>query len=268
VACALLTGNPARFDEIISVHLPGLLAGLDELAESWWLRRHRDMTRPEADQHLAVCLRLTGPGDFAAAAAALAAFADALTRRGLPGQLTLASYPQHPARYGRGDALTAAERVFAADTTAAVAQITTASTAAVPGQALAAASMAQIAASFAPDPASGLRSLITCLNRGSGPADRALREHACRLGDPSGDFEVVRGLPGGDTIAATWAGRDAALAAYHDALSRQRDPGTVLRTLLHEHHMRALGIDPRIEEQTGRLARAVALRRLALAGKL
>jgi hypothetical protein len=42
---------------------------------------------------------------------------------------------------------------------------------------------------------------------------------------------------------------------------------TVLRTLLHEHHMRALGIDPDLERQTGRHARAAALRRLALDGR-
>ncbi len=42
----------------------------------------------------------------------------------------------------------------------------------------------------------------------------------------------------------------------------------LLRTLLHEHHMRALGLDPALERQTGRLARAAALRCLALAGRL
>jgi hypothetical protein len=45
-----------------------------------------------------------------------------------------------------------------------------------------------------------------------------------------------------------------------------REPGVVLRTLLHEHHIRAVGVDPTFEKETGRLARAVALRLLALAG--
>jgi lantibiotic biosynthesis protein len=41
----------------------------------------------------------------------------------------------------------------------------------------------------------------------------------------------------------------------------------VLRILLHEHHIRARGLDPAFEKQTGQLARAAALRHLALAGR-
>ena len=78
---------------------------------------------------------------------------------------------------------------------------------------------------------------------------------------------MLRALPGGDTVAEAWGRRDAALAGYYEELSAQRDPGTVLRTLLHEHHMRALGLDPDFERQTGRLARAAALRQVALAGR-
>ncbi|MGR6919381.1 hypothetical protein ACU635_34525 [[Actinomadura] parvosata] len=61
---------------------------------------------------------------------------------------------------------------------------------------------------------------------------------------------------------------NAALAAYHRTLAQQRDPATVLRTLLHDHHVRALGVNPEFEKITGRLARAAALRCLALAGAL
>ncbi|GIH73490.1 hypothetical protein [Sphaerimonospora thailandensis] len=69
-------------------------------------------------------------------------------------------------------------------------------------------------------------------------------------------------------MATAWQARDIALAAYHRALAEQRDPATVLPALLHEHHVRALGIDPAFEKTTGRLARAAALRRLALVGAL
>ena len=68
-----------------------------------------------------------------------------------------------------------------------------------------------------------------------------------------------------------WIGttcRHEALAAYCRVLAEQRDPVAVLRTLLHEHHVRAVGVDPAFEKETGRLARAAALRRLALAGVL
>lgn len=40
----------------------------------------------------------------------------------------------------------------------------------------------------------------------------------------------------------------------------------MLRTLLHEHHIRAVGVDSTVEKETGRLARTVALRLMALAG--
>ncbi|WP_103349782.1 lantibiotic dehydratase [Amycolatopsis sp. CA-128772] len=270
---AQLVGNPARFDEILTAHLPRFLAELHDprdpgdLVESWWVRRHRDMIRPETDQHLAVFLRLTGPQHYGAVAARLAAFAADLDSRGLPGQLTLAPAPQHPARYGDGPALTAAEHVFATDTTAAIAQLAAAQTSGVPAQALAAASMAHLAASLAPDPQTGYRALLGCLPQEHGPLDRQLRDGALAVADPADQYRQVRALPGGDAAAAAWHARDTALHAYHGALAQQgREPGVVLRTLLHEHHIRAVGVDPTFEKETGRLARAVALRLLALAG--
>jgi thiopeptide-type bacteriocin biosynthesis protein len=267
VLCAHLAGSPARFDDIIAGHLPALMDRLGGQAERWWLRRHRDMIHPGAPQHIAVLIRLRDPDGFAAAAAGLAGLATGLEARGLPGQLTLATYHEHPARYGEGAAMAAAERVFAADTAAAIAQIAMATAAGVPGQALAAASMARIAAAFAPDPVAGYQAITRCLGQGSGALDRILRGQACDLADPAGGFQVLRALPGGVAVAEAWGRRDAALAAYHEELSAQRDPGTVLRTLLHEHHMRAVGLDPDFERQTGRLARAAALRRIALAGR-
>ncbi|MFI6100788.1 lantibiotic dehydratase [Lentzea sp. NPDC051213] len=273
VVHAQLAGNPARFDEILTGHLPRFVAELHDLRDpdrplgSWWIRRHRDMIRPETDQHLAVFLRLTGPQHYGAIAARLAAFAADLDSRGLPGQLTLAPSPQHPARYGDGDALAAAEHVFATDTTAAIAQLAAAQESGIPAQALAAASMAHLAASFAPDPPTGYRTLLECLRQEHGPLDRALRNHALVVADPDQQYRGVRGQPGGDAVAAAWCARDTALSTYRDVLIEQgREPDVVLRTLLHEHHIRAVGVDPTFEKETGRLARAVVLRLLALGG--
>ncbi len=269
VVHAQVVGNPARFDEILTAHLPRFIDDLDGLIGPWGVRRHRDMIRPETDQHLAVFLRLASPEQYGLAAAKLAAFAADLEKRGLPCQLTLASHPQHPARYGEGPALAAAEHVFAADTAAAIAQIATAQASGIPTQALAAASMAHLAVSFAPDPETGYRALVGCLRQEHGPLDPALRDHALGLADPDRGYRAVRALPGGEAVAAAWSARDTALTAYHQALAQQqREPGTVLRTLLHEHHVRAVGVDPTFEKETGRLARAAALRRLALAGAL
>ncbi|GAA1264637.1 lantibiotic dehydratase [Saccharothrix xinjiangensis] len=270
---AQLAGNPARFDEILTAHLPRFVSELhdprdpDLPVRSWWARRHRDMIRPDTDHHLAVFLRLSGPRHYAAVAARLAAFAADLDSRGLPGQLTLAPMPQHPARYGDGPARAAAEQVFATDTTAAIAQLAAAQESGIPAQALAAASMAHLAAAFAPDPVAGHRALLECLRQEHGPLDRALRDRALAVADPGQQYHAVRALPGGQTVVDAWHARDTALGTYHRALVQQgREPGTVLRTLLHEHHIRAVGVDPIFEKETGRLARAVALRRLALAG--
>ncbi|GAA3838481.1 lantibiotic dehydratase [Saccharothrix violaceirubra] len=273
VVHAQLAGNPARFDEILTTHLPRFVSELhdprdpDPSVRSWWVRRHRDMIRPETDHHLALFLRLSDPRHYGALAARLAAFAADLDSRGLPGQLTLAPMPQHPARYGHGPALAAAEQVFATDTTAAITQLAAARESGIPAQALAAASMAHLAAAFAPDPVAGHRALLECLRQERGPLDRVLRDRALAVADPERKYRAVRALPGGQTVVDAWHARDTALGAYHRALVQQdRDPGTVLRTLLHEHHIRAVGVEPAFEKETGRLARAVALRHLALAG--
>ncbi|MFI9598102.1 lantibiotic dehydratase [Nonomuraea sp. NPDC052265] len=266
VVCAHLTGPPARFDDILVRHLPAFADDVADLIVCWWVRRHRDMIQLDADQHLAVFLRLTDLDQYGPVAARLAAFAAHLETLGLPAHLTLAPYHEQPGRYGDGDARTAAEHVFAADTRAAIAQIDMAATSGLSGQALAAASMTHLAAAFAPDPTAGYRALVMRLEQQTGPLDRTLRDHALHWANPAGDYRAVRAVPGGEEVAAAWRVRDAALTAYHHALALQRDPATVLRTLLHDHHVRALGVDPEFEKVTDRLARAAALRHLALAG--
>jgi hypothetical protein len=83
---------------------------------------------------------------------------------------------------------------------------------------------------------------------------RTARDSACGLADPARGLAALRALPGGDAVAEAWDSRDAALAGYREQLSAQR-------------HIRALGLDPAFEKQTGWLARAAALRHLALAGR-
>jgi thiopeptide-type bacteriocin biosynthesis protein len=267
VVHARLIGNPARFDELFACHLPTLGATLTGLGVMrWWMRRHRDMIRLDADQYVSVFLRLEDPDAYGVVAARLAEFAAGLHGRGLPGELALAAYHEHPARYGDGPALAAAEQVFAADTTAAITQLRLAEQAGISGQALAAASMAHLAGGFAADPAAGYRALLACLQRRTEPADRTLGDLARNLVDPCGEFRGLRALPGGDAVAAAWHARHIALRAYHDSLLPQRDPAGVLRTLLHEHHVRAVGVDPQFERKTGHLARAAAMRCLAPAG--
>ncbi|MEO3807163.1 lantibiotic dehydratase [Nonomuraea sp. B1E8] len=264
VVRAHLIGNPVRFDAILTRHLPAFIDELGDVVLRWWVSRHRDMIRLDTDQHLALFIRLTDRRQFGKVAECLAAFAERLQVRGLLAHLTLTTHYEQPGRYGEGAALQVAEQVSAADTLAAIAQITAVERSHLPGQALAAASMAHLAAAFAPDPLTGCRWLVRCLERTTGQLDRVLRDHALRCGD----LAEVGALPAGDAVVSAWRARADALRTYHRILAEQRDPATVLRTLLHEHHVRALGVDPTFEKVTGRLARAVALRRLALAGAL
>lgn len=261
VVHARLLGTPARFDDILTKHLPGLTHQLTDLGVvRWWVRRHRDLIHPEADQHLAVYLRLSSADQYGPVAAALASFAAGLAARGLPSELVLAPYAPHHGRYGQGAAWEAAERVFTTDTQAAVAQLAMAETAEVAAQALAAASMVRLAAAFASDQVAGLRNLLARLEHHSGPLDRNLRDLARRL-SAAGALQV---LPGGEPVVKAWQTRAIALDAYHQTLARQRDPAGVLRTLLHDHHMRAVGVDPDVEQTTCRLARAAAMYLLAI----
>jgi thiopeptide-type bacteriocin biosynthesis protein len=267
VVHARLIGNPTRFDAIISDHIPDLGASLIRLGvQRWWVSRHRDMIRLDADQHISVVFRLNSPAAYGAVAARLAEFADDLHARGLPAELVFAAYHEQPARYGDGPACQDAERVFATDTTAAIAQLRLAAYGNISGQVLAAASMVHIAAGLAADPASGYRELLACLKQYTESADRTLSDLARDLADPTGEYARLRGLPAGDTVANAWQDRHTALRAYHASLLPHRDPMEVLRTLLHDHHVRAIGVDPEFERKTGHLARAAAMRCLALVG--
>ncbi|MFI5893791.1 lantibiotic dehydratase [Actinoplanes sp. NPDC051513] len=265
VVHARLIGNPARFDDLLTRHLPAFADSLTDLGVLWWWAgRHRDMIRLDADQHLSVFFRLMTPTAYGAVAARLGQFADDLQARGLPNELVFAAYHEQPGRYGR--LLTLAECVFAADTTAAIAQLRLVEQTGVSGQALAAVSMAEIAAGFAADPIAGYGTLLEQLKGHTEPADRAVGDLARDLACPVGEFAGLRALAGGDAVLAAWEARHQALHAYYLALDAEGAPAGLLRTLLREHHHRALGVDPDFERQTNHLARAVAMRYLRPAG--
>lgn len=65
-------------------------------------------------------------------------------------------------------------------------------------------------------------------------------------------------------MAGAWQARHVALTAYRDSIGPFPGPITALRSLLHDHYVRVLGVDPDAEAITNQLARAVALRGLAL----
>lgn len=260
---AQLLGHPLRFDEILTDHLSLLLDDVEDHVALWWFRRHHDTTRPDSDQHLVLCLRLRGPQEYGVAAARLADWAARLSACGLLADLNLGAYQPQRGGYGHGTAIEAAvEGVFAADSAAALAHIRLATNTGMPNQAIAAASLSDVAASLTATPEAGYRWLVDLLPQEHGKLDSSLRAAALRLA--SDDWAELRGLAGGQTVAKAWEKRREALAVYRDRLSQDGDHTTVLRALLHDHHVRAVGVDPGAERVTNRLARAVAQRQLAL----
>jgi thiopeptide-type bacteriocin biosynthesis protein len=187
-----------------------------------------------------------------------------LRHRGLVGELTLNTYRPETARYGAGPAMDAAEELFAADSTAALAQIGSPTAGReVHLQALTAASMVDLAAAMTGGWATATQWFLD--RRPTQTGRPLVREHlrqAVQLADPSSDHAFLRDMPGGELVVGTWRERRRAVAAY---LARLREtpsappPETVLVSLLHLHHIRALGIDAESEQQIERLARAVAL---------
>ena len=260
---AQIHGHPGRFDEILTERLPDLIDAFGDDAPRWWFRRHREMRRPEVAQYLAVYLRLSEPSEYGSAAERVSVWSDRLRRDRLLSQLALATHEPQSGRYGYGPAMDRAQDVFAADSAAALAQITMTVRAGVRPQALAAASLVDLAASLAGSAQAGLDWLARDLPQEHGRLEPALRDQALELADPHGTWTTVRSLPGGGDVVAAWQTRAVALATYGEHLAGQRNPLKVLRSLLHLHHIRAIGVDPDAERVTGRLARTCALRHTA-----
>lgn len=94
------------------------------------------------------------------------------------------------------------------------------------------------------------------------PLDRTVRGQAVRLADPADDWAALRAAPGGPAIARAWSERDAAVARYRQQLDASGcgiDPDLILDSLLHAHHIRAVGIDKNDERTCIRLAHAAAM---------
>jgi thiopeptide-type bacteriocin biosynthesis protein len=258
---ALLLGHPARYGDILTDHLPSLLGTLGAHVLRWWFRRYRDTTSPGNREHLSLYLRLSSADLHSTVTARLAGFANDLHQNGLLADLAFAACQPQTGRYGPD--MRAAEQVAAADSAAALVQITTATRSRIPLQVLTAASMTAIATGLAPDTQTGYRWLADLLPRTAARPDRALRDAAVDLAAAA--TGALRQRPGGAAVADAWQTRHLALSAYRAKLAPTREPATVLRSLLHDHHARAMGIGPDTEDVTNTLARAAALRGLARA---
>ncbi|WP_416979089.1 lantibiotic dehydratase [Streptomyces sp. T028] len=250
-----LYGNADRAPEVLTTHLPRLLIDWGADGPDWWFVRYAD-----PDSHLRLRMRLSSPDAFGDAASRVAAWAAELRTEGLIQRVQWDTDSPETGRYGTGPTLEAAERFFAADSAAALAQLV------VPlpdsqRPALTAAGIVDIATGFLGSPAAGWAWLTDNFLKDEGDAAaRDVQAMAVRLADADPDHLALRALPRGDHVVVVWALRRSALAEYRQALGAAGiDPAEVLPSLLHMHHNRAAGIDPDAEAACRRLARAAAL---------
>jgi thiopeptide-type bacteriocin biosynthesis protein len=255
---AKLYSQADRQIEILA-QMASLLSGWDSPVE-WWYVPYRD---PEP--HLRVRVHLPSGEAYGPATQALGVWATRLRQHGLLGRMQLDTYYPETGRYGFDEAMTAAERVFAMDSAAALVQQQRAARAGIALEAITVASLVDLTIAFAGDTATGMRWLNDEKLREPAPVDHALHATATRLADPRSDRVALRAADGGDAVIAVWQRRRSALADYRQLLAAQRDPLSVLPSLLHMHHIRVFGIDPDRERVGRRLARAAAQRWIATA---
>ncbi|MGI8312151.1 lantibiotic dehydratase [Saccharopolyspora hattusasensis] len=263
---AQVEGHPQRFDDILTAHLPRLYDRVQDTAVRVWFRRCNDTTRPEADHYLQLDVRLASADHYATVAAEIAAWANELRDARLAAQLSFHTAWVQVGKYGPD--IPTAERVFAADSVAALAELSLAHNAQVPVQAVAAASMADLATALAQTPHRGWEWLITVLGQHHGRNDSGLREHALHLAQRLGhatNEPRAHHTPTEAAVLTAWAHRRSALVDYRAHLDR--DPSTVLRALLHDHFVRTVAVNPEQEEATNHLVRAIALRTRALVSR-
>ncbi|MEU4645537.1 lantibiotic dehydratase [Micromonospora sp. NPDC023814] len=218
-----------RLDDILT-DLAGRAA--DHLPAGWWFLRY-----PHPEPHLRLRIPLPDTGCFADTARHLAGWVQHLHDDAVVHDYSL--HPYRPeTRHGAAATLAAAERVFAADSRAALHRLTG------DRQATTAAGMIALADGFTGD---GPRWLATHVAHRTGPRlDPAQLEHARRrIHD--------------ERLAA-------ALAAYRSlVVDDGLDPDEVLGDLLHLHHARMIGVDLASERHCLRLARTIA--RTTLTGR-
>ncbi|MBQ6642099.1 MAG: lantibiotic dehydratase [Saccharopolyspora sp.] len=252
-----LEGHPQRFDTILTEHLPNLRQHLGDEIQRLWFRRQHDTTRPDSDHSLQLWLRLTSADRYGSATTCLAEWAEDLRASGLLAQVSFETAWAQPGKYGD---LSAAEPVFAADSAAALAEISCAEQLQLPRSAVAAVSMVDLATALASDAKKGWEMVIASLPQQTGPLDAVLRENALRF---ARDLRQDQPPARDDVLRAAWTERREALETYRAQLDRP--PESDLRALLHEHFRRTIAVSREQEETTNRLARAVALQALALA---
>lgn len=243
---AKLYASAELHDTLLAAALPELVAAAADDIDRWFFIRYRDPA-----PHLRIRFHCR-PGGIGPTLTRLHEWATPLIDAGMARQVLIDTYAPEVERYGGPDAIEAAERVFHADSDAALRQLTT-RVPAVDAGLLIALNMAAVARAYdAPGWQDWL--LETFAREERREVFRACRADALRLMDLSGAWDALRAAPGGSDLVAGWQVRDAALGdlriAVRDANPHATHP--VLGSVLHMTHNRFVGVDR--DSETGATA--------------
>ncbi|MFJ7412337.1 lantibiotic dehydratase [Streptomyces sp. NPDC098077] len=240
---AKLYGPTWAQNTVLVHHLPELLDSLPDEVDRWFFVRYAD-----PDPHLRLRLHGEPRALTARVLPRLRDLTEDLRGRGLAGRLVLDTYEPETARYGgTAEAMAAAERVFHADSAAALEhlRLLDASPPPMDPLLLAAAGQAHLAFHFpAPDavPAEPARArpLLAIAPRGEHhDTFRTRRREALRIVDPFDDFATLRALPAAAGLMKAWTGTAESLSAYgHHLTGTDTQMVPLLASLLHMHHNR------------------------------
>ncbi|AXI79786.1 lantibiotic dehydratase [Peterkaempfera bronchialis] len=241
-----LHGHRDRQNPLLARHLPTLLEELG--APQWWFVRYRD-----PDNHLRVRL-MCAPGALGSVFEHIGEWTRRLRRHGLITHASVETYHPETSRFGGPTAIDAAERYFAADSAAALAQLAAqAGTGVLDARAMTAASMVDIATGLLGDSAAAMHWLIEHTRTTPAAPPRAVYRQAV-------DLVNTRPADLSKAIATAWSARRGALTAYRRVLTgAAMQPQDLLPDLLHLHQVRMHGPDLPEERTHLHLARAAAL---------
>ncbi|MCB5908452.1 lantibiotic dehydratase [Streptomyces pinistramenti] len=268
---ALLHCPTEQHDELLVDEVAPLVEHLPEGVDRWFFIRYHD-TAPH--------LRLRIHGTDAARAELtdrVRDWAARLRRLGLINRVVFDTYDPEWERYGGPDTMAGAERVFHADSVAALEKLRLRNAGQLCSDPLLlqASNHIDLIRAFSHDPE---EADATAAGRQPEPwmhqlLDRTVRlpEHrafqqrrreALALVDPWGGWNRLRAEPGGATLLRCWADRAGAVRAYRKQLD-QLGPHSwssqpeVLDALLHMQHNRLVGVNPESERKVLAIVRGV-----------